>query len=147
MREAKLIPFLKEIGLDPREAKQIRETRLTSEDWFVKKGRGRPSYWLTEEGQAKLRLFAEVKDTDPQIAPYFTEVYIHRLTPNPAQVQIRIPDETADCKFRLARCVIPLSLQNWVRPGIPIKVECIPDRNGISYRHEIIARYDEGRSR
>jgi len=130
-----------ELGILPGLMRRIRADHLRTQDWFTKRGPngGRPSVWLTEEGERKVRIYAEVQGDSPQLVHTFLDATV--LGPAPHKARIWIAIENGEGELVKRGCVVPINLKNRLVRGKPIRVEAVSDRDGTTYRHEKLAGY------
>lgn len=131
--------LLAELGVSPRRAKEIRDRHLCNSDYFLKStGRGRPSYYLTGEGETKVRIYAECKESEPQIVPTFEDVIFLHPAPNKQKCYAKL-DFGDGNGWRKIEVRIPPRLHSRLKRGRPMKVEVVRDATGVTYRHEDLA--------
>ena len=126
-----------ELGIDIRRMKDIRAEHLCSGDWFTA-GKG-GTIWLTEEGQRKLRIWADVKDDAPQVAHYFTEGRVIAPLPHPEWLSIRV--KNGNDEWIRVDCRVPRKLKYQYTKGKSIRVEVVKSNSETGYRHESFADY------
>ena len=135
--------LFQELGLNYKRAKEIREKRLGTSDWFTKaEGKGRPKIMLTTEGEAKLRIYAQVKKDAPdltsQVAPDFFRTKVHQQINNKKAGKCLILVDHGDRGVTKEECAIPPRLHSRLTKGTNIRVWFVRDANGALYFHEDI---------
>ena len=115
-----------ELGITKFQLAKLRDERLAEGEYVTVEGRK----FFTEEGAEKLRLAVAV----PEAVPKRLQMRVIRRAPNPHWVY---------CLMEKDKGLVPVA----VRPrdcdkliGKPIYVDVITDKNGTTYRHEVLGR-------
>ena len=131
----------KELGIPAGSLGMIREKHLTSDDWYRLSKRGRP-VMLTEEGESKLRIYAECHNSEPQVVPTFKTVQFWGVCPNRERVYARM-DFGPEEGWRRIEVIVPRRLHDRLRTTkkgkVEFKVEVIRGAAKTLYRHESLA--------
>jgi hypothetical protein len=116
-------------GIKPADAKKIRETLLTEDDWY-KEG---ATIWIRPSGIQRLVIAEE----EPKLAQVFVELQVLRKAQNRRYVLCR----KRGVSERVA-CMIPNRLKAEQLVGKKIRAEERTDPDGSKhYRHEYLARF------
>jgi hypothetical protein len=116
--------LMSELGVPIPERKAVRDRLLGPDDWF-KKGR---QIMIRPAGETKLRVWKE----EPSLVAEIKSFSVCQIPANPRYVMI-------DVGGRACPCVIPSRLKPTFGRGKKIRVQCVTDEKGTSYRHESIS--------
>jgi hypothetical protein len=127
----------KELGIDVDRMKEIRGAHLCSSDWFTH-GKG-GAVWISEEGQRKLRIWADVAGDSPHISHHFIDGVVLSAMPHPEWLSIRV--KNGNDEWIRVPCRVPRRLKRLYSTGKKIRVEVVQSSSETGYRHESFADY------
>jgi len=113
-----------ELGIPIPQRRKLRDRLLGPGDWF-KDGN---KIMIRHSGEVKLRVWKE----EPGLVAEIKTFKICQIPPNPRYVLI-------DVGGRACPCVIPSRMKPTFGRGKMIRVQCVKDESGTTYRHESIS--------